>query len=359
MDALRSASSCAAARAPEVVSWIASDGQAPSSEPSPRPDAASLHLATARRFRSKHPQGRRAAPLRRRGNRPTQRSSHFRCAAPARRRCTRHPPHLRSDAIELFGARARAPTIPLETQTGALARTRSGLYAPRRNYTNALALLRPAVARRRYPAPRSARRRSRWPARSRRSCQAPGPGDLLGLGGRRARLRGADIKGYDNDQALRGDRLDGPEGHALGRRVARSSRRRSAFEKHEQNDGTPLTADILKYHVIEGKVTQGSISGNQKCLGGELGYRRFARKTWLDDAIIGLKSEGPSKSSNWPSDVELLERPHPGRRHGARPGPLRPRRRRRTRTKRAPRHVVLVPRRALPQSGAARHLICV
>merc|ERR1711924_577710 len=74
--------------------------------------------------------------------------------------------------------------------------------------------------------------------------------------------------------------------------------------KHETNDGTSLTADILKYHVIEGKVTQASISGNQKCLGGELFYRRFARKTWLDDAIIGLKSEGPSKSSNWPSDVE-------------------------------------------------------
>ena len=25
---------------------------------------------------------------------------------------------------------------------------------------------------------------------------------------------------------------------------------------------------------------------------------------WLDYAIIGLKSEGPSKSSNWPADVE-------------------------------------------------------
>ena len=69
-DALRSASSCARRCAPEVVSWIASDGQAPSSEPSPRPDAASLHLATARRLRSKHPQGRRAAPLRRRGESP-------------------------------------------------------------------------------------------------------------------------------------------------------------------------------------------------------------------------------------------------------------------------------------------------
>ena len=115
----------------------------------------------------------------------------------------------------------------------------------------------------------------------------------------------SDIKGYDNfgklcaaiDSMGLKDTLSGGSYTLL----APSD---SAFEKHETNDGTPLTADILKYHVIEGKVTQASISGNQKCLGGELFYRRFARKTWLDDAIIGLKSEGPSKSSNWPSDVE-------------------------------------------------------
>ena len=115
----------------------------------------------------------------------------------------------------------------------------------------------------------------------------------------------SDIKGYDNfgklcaaiDSMGLKDTLSGGEYTLL----APSD---SAFEKHETNDGTPLTADILKYHVIEGKVTQASIAGNQKCLGGELFYRRFARKTWLDDAIIGLKSEGPSKSSNWPSDVE-------------------------------------------------------
>ena len=28
------------------------------------------------------------------------------------------------------------------------------------------------------------------------------------------------------------------------------------------------------------------------------------RKNWLDNAIVGLKSEGPSKSASWPSDVE-------------------------------------------------------
>merc|ERR1712087_1054988 len=69
----------------------------------------------------------------------------------------------------------------------------------------------------------------------------------------------------------------------------------SAFDKHNNEVGTPITADVLKYHVIEGKKTLD---------GGTLtAYRKF-RKNWLDGAIIGLKSEGPSKSSNWPSDVE-------------------------------------------------------
>ena len=30
----------------------------------------------------------------------------------------------------------------------------------------------------------------------------------------------------------------------------------------------------------------------------------LAKRPRIDYAIIGLKSEGPSKSSNWPSDVE-------------------------------------------------------
>merc|ERR1719399_2433789 len=48
-----------------------------------------------------------------------------------------------------------------------------------------------------------------------------------------------------------------------------------------------------------------ALNTDQKTLnGGTLtAYRKF-RKNWLDGAIIGLKSEGPSKSSNWPSDVE-------------------------------------------------------
>merc|ERR1711990_128822 len=64
----------------------------------------------------------------------------------------------------------------------------------------------------------------------------------------------------------------------------------SAFDKHNNEVGTPITADVLKYHVIEGKKTMDALNTDQKTLNG--------------GTIIGLKSEGPSKSSNWPSDVE-------------------------------------------------------
>merc|ERR1719247_2103187 len=48
-----------------------------------------------------------------------------------------------------------------------------------------------------------------------------------------------------------------------------------------------------------------ALNSDQKTLnGGTLTYYRKFRKNWLDYAIIGLKSEGPSKSSNWPADVQ-------------------------------------------------------
>merc|ERR1712222_19212 len=95
----------------------------------------------------------------------------------------------------------------------------------------------------------------------------------------------ADIKGYDNFSKL--------------------SAALSAFEKHEKEVGTPITADVLKYHVIPGKKTLDMLTTDQETLqGGTLtSYRKF-RKNWLDFAIVGLKSEGPSKGSNWPADVE-------------------------------------------------------
>ena len=57
--------------------------------------------------------------------------------------------------------------------------------------------------------------------------------------------------------------------------------------------------------MIEGKVALDGLTSDQKTLnGGTLtSYRKF-RKNWLDGAIIGLKSEGPSTSSTWPADIE-------------------------------------------------------
>merc|ERR1719258_1002231 len=114
----------------------------------------------------------------------------------------------------------------------------------------------------------------------------------------------ADIKGYDNfDQLAAALSKEGVD--LSGGEYTLLAPSNSAFDKHNNEVGTPITADVLKYHVIEGKKTMDALNTDQKTLnGGTLtAYRKF-RKNWLDGAIIGLKSEGPSKSSNWPSDVE-------------------------------------------------------
>jgi len=112
-----------------------------------------------------------------------------------------------------------------------------------------------------------------------------------------------EIKGYDNfgklADALKAEGIDLSDGEYT--LLAPSD---SAFEKHANEVGTPITADVLKYHVIKGKVALDGLTVDQPTLqGGSLtAYRKF-RKNWLDNAIIGLKSEGPSKSSNWPADI--------------------------------------------------------
>merc|ERR1712154_669225 len=99
----------------------------------------------------------------------------------------------------------------------------------------------------------------------------------------------ADIKGYDNfDQLASALSSNGVD--LSGGEYTLLAPANSAFDKH---------------HVIEGKKTMDALNSDQKTLnGGTLTYYRKFRKNWLDYAIIGLKSEGPSKSSNWPSDVE-------------------------------------------------------
>jgi len=113
----------------------------------------------------------------------------------------------------------------------------------------------------------------------------------------------SDIKGYDNFDQL-ATAIEGAGIDLSGGEYTLLAPSNSAFDKHNAEVGSPIDADVLKYHVIEGKKALDALNTDQKTLnGGTLtAYRKF-RKNWLDYAIIGLKSEGPSKSSNWPADV--------------------------------------------------------
>merc|ERR1712166_1365137 len=66
----------------------------------------------------------------------------------------------------------------------------------------------------------------------------------------------------------------------------------SSIDKHVSEVGTPIDADILKYHVIKGKKTLDQLNADQETLqGGTLtSYRKF-RKNWpanveADNGII-------------------------------------------------------------------------
>jgi len=113
----------------------------------------------------------------------------------------------------------------------------------------------------------------------------------------------ADIKGYDNFGQLAAAIKDAGIDLSSGEFTILAPSD-SAIAKHNKEVGTPIDADILKYHVIPGKKSLDALTVDQETLnGGTLtSYRKF-RKNWLDNAIVGLKSEGPSKSSSWPSDV--------------------------------------------------------
>jgi len=76
-----------------------------------------------------------------------------------------------------------------------------------------------------------------------------------------------DIKGYDNfdmlADALASNGIDLASGDFT--LLAPSN---SAIEKHNNEVGTPIDADVLKYHVIPGKVSMDALDKDQKTVNG-------------------------------------------------------------------------------------------
>jgi uncharacterized surface protein with fasciclin (FAS1) repeats len=127
-----------------------------------------------------------------------------------------------------------------------------------------------------------------------------GPGVVWGAEGIAVGKEESDLKGYDSFgsfmEAIKAaglvDALSGPGPFTV---FAPTD---SAFAAYKG----PLTAEVLKYHVVPSKIASGSINGPMETLqGNSLSYERKFRKTFVDDAIIGQQSFG---STSFPSDVE-------------------------------------------------------
>ena len=68
--------------------------------------------------------------------------------------------------------------------------------------------------------------------------------------------------------------------------------------------GDKFTEDVVKYHVIPGKHTVDSISGDLDTLNGKkLTYARKFRKTFLDDTIMGQETNYGG-GSGYPCNIE-------------------------------------------------------
>ena len=79
----------------------------------------------------------------------------------------------------------------------------------------------------------------------------------------------------------------------------------TAFDVFAENGGV-VTPELLKYHCIPKKVMASGVStADLKTVeGSSLTYRRMFRKDFIDEALLGVKSAGPSKGQNYPCDVE-------------------------------------------------------
>lgn len=60
----------------------------------------------------------------------------------------------------------------------------------------------------------------------------------------------------------------------------------------------------VRLHMIPGRVSKASIAGDVAAASGQtLYYKRFARQTFLNDAVIGLVPQGAATGSVYPVDV--------------------------------------------------------
>jgi len=79
----------------------------------------------------------------------------------------------------------------------------------------------------------------------------------------------------------------------------------SAMEIDGVTGPGPMDAARLQYHVLNGAVQKGSIGGDQMTLqGSALHYKRFARQTFMDDAVIGLVPQGAATGVSYPVDIQ-------------------------------------------------------
>ena len=78
----------------------------------------------------------------------------------------------------------------------------------------------------------------------------------------------------------------------------------SAFDGVDMSN-TAALENILKYHIHQGQLAKGSIGSDVQTMAGKaLTYKRFARQTFMDDAVIGIVPQGAATGEPYPCDIQ-------------------------------------------------------
>lgn len=128
-----------------------------------------------------------------------------------------------------------------------------------------------------------------------------GAGHVWGADGIAVGKEESDIKGYDSftkfAAALESSGVDLNSGS-----YTIFAPTDDTCESYEQLRG-PMTADIVKMHIVEGKIKSSDIPNTPlNSLNGPLTYRYAVRKHFVNDAIIGEKTFG--KGPDFPIDID-------------------------------------------------------